>query len=247
MRSLFTLTKTDFKLYLREPAAFFFTLIFPVMLLLIFGAIFGNDIDPDFGPYGAMDVAVPGYTGLIIGTTTLLSIPIFVSTSRQQGIFRRMRATPLRPINIILSQSSVNLIMVVLGLILLVIGGSVFFGVDMPRNWLYLAASIVISYLGFAAQGFLIGGIAGSSRTAQVIGNVLYFPQLFLSGAAVPREIFSDRLRDWTSWLPMTQMIATLKSAWLDGEFDRVGALYMVALCVVCVAVATRFFKWESV
>ena len=48
MRGLTNLMWVQFKLYLREPAAFFFTLAFPALCLLLFGAIYGNQPMPAF-------------------------------------------------------------------------------------------------------------------------------------------------------------------------------------------------------
>ena len=42
MRGMTQLIVVQFKLFYREPAAFFFTLVFPVLLLVVFGSIFGD-------------------------------------------------------------------------------------------------------------------------------------------------------------------------------------------------------------
>ena len=68
MRSLWKMTLTELKLYLREPIAAFFTLVFPVMLLLIFGSIYGNEPQVLFGGRGTVDMSVPAYMAMIIGT-----------------------------------------------------------------------------------------------------------------------------------------------------------------------------------
>ena len=49
MNAYFKLTWMQFKLFGREPVALFFTLAFPLMILLLFGMIFGNAIDPQYG------------------------------------------------------------------------------------------------------------------------------------------------------------------------------------------------------
>ena len=66
--SYLKLTWMQIKLFSREPIALFFTLIFPLLLLLLFGAIFGNEPDPLYGGFGYIDAQVPGITALIIGT-----------------------------------------------------------------------------------------------------------------------------------------------------------------------------------
>jgi ABC-2 type transport system permease protein len=66
MRGFGKLLAAQMKLYLREPAATFFTIVFAPMLLLLFGTIYGNKPNPFFGGRGMVDVSVPSYIGLII-------------------------------------------------------------------------------------------------------------------------------------------------------------------------------------
>ena len=103
MRGLTQLTVMNFKLYLREPIATFFTLAFPPLLVLLFGAMYGNDPSPLYGGYGTMDITMPAYTALILGTIGLLGVPITTSGYREQGVLRRFRATPMRPLTYIVA------------------------------------------------------------------------------------------------------------------------------------------------
>ena len=66
MKSFLKFVSVSLKLYLREPITVFFTLGFPIMLVLIFGGMYGNQPSPMFGGYGSMDVSMPGYTALIL-------------------------------------------------------------------------------------------------------------------------------------------------------------------------------------
>ncbi len=43
MKSLLKMTWMEAKLFLREPVGAFFTLVFPLMMLFLFGSIYGND------------------------------------------------------------------------------------------------------------------------------------------------------------------------------------------------------------
>ncbi|HEX7432821.1 MAG TPA: hypothetical protein VF326_04140, partial [Anaerolineaceae bacterium] len=62
---------------MRDFISAFFVLAFPLMMLIMFGAMYGNDPSPLFNGKGTMDVTVPGYiVSLVIGTTGFLSLPI---------------------------------------------------------------------------------------------------------------------------------------------------------------------------
>jgi ABC-2 type transport system permease protein len=76
MTALFKLTLIDIKLYLRNFVSLFFTLVFPLLMLFLFGSMYGNEPSPFFGGHGSMDVTIPGYIAtIIIGTTAFMSLP----------------------------------------------------------------------------------------------------------------------------------------------------------------------------
>jgi len=122
-RPLAALVAVNLRLFVREPAAAFFTLAFPVMLILIFGAIYGNEPQDIFDGYGSMDIAMPAYTALIPGSVGILGVAITTTSYREAGILRRFRVTPLRPLVYIAADVIANLIMVLAGMAGVVILG----------------------------------------------------------------------------------------------------------------------------
>ena len=104
MRALSKYTWTEIKLFFREPVGAFFTLVFPLMMLFLFGTIYGNDPSPYLNGYGSVDVSVPAYTAMIIGTTGIMGLSITMSTYREKGILRRLQVTPIRPQVILFAQ-----------------------------------------------------------------------------------------------------------------------------------------------
>lgn len=240
-----TLTWTETKLLFREPAAVFFTLVFPFMMLLIFGGIYGNDPANGWNGLGGMDISVPGYFAMIFGTVTLLSIPIVIAEYRSNGIFRRLRATPLHPGSIIGAHSLINLVLSALGFLILFVGGKLLFNLMTPEKPFALVLVLILCYVAFAVFGFVIGSAFRTSRTAQVVGNVIYFPQLFLSGATMPREMFSGNLRSWTEWMPMTQMANLIKQAWHGQDIANGSIVYLLVMTILGSMIAVKVFRWE--
>ena len=245
MRGFWPLTRVELKLFMREPAAMFFTLAFPLMLLFVFGGIFGNEPTEWMDNLGSIDVSVPGYMGLIIGTTAFMTIPIVISEYRHQGIFRRLRATPLNPMTIIGAQTLIYLVVTLIGLALLYIAGRIVYDLYVPRQPFALILVLTVGFLCLAAMGFLIGSYFSTSRTTQVVGNIVYFPQMFLAGAAMPREMFSDRLQFWTEWMPLTQVISLIKRVWWGEPVNWWSLAYLLAIAIVCVVISSRIFKWD--
>ncbi|RME80129.1 MAG: ABC transporter permease [Caldilineae bacterium] len=248
MKALRKLTVVQFKLYLREPMAFFFTLIFPAALLLLFGAIFGNTPDPQYHPdYGYIDYETPALLALIIATVGLMSVPVATAAAREAKVLRRYRVTPLRARTYILADVLTSLAVAVLGSILLVILGVLVFDLHLPQEPLGVAGAFLLASLAFAALGYLVAGIAPTARVAQVVGMVLFFPMMFLSGAATPVEFMPGWLRTVAEWLPMRHAVRSLQGFWFGEswrEFD-VQTLALALVLVVAGLLAIRFFRWE--
>ena len=246
MRSYWKLTLLEGKLFMREPIAAFFALVFPLMILFIFGSIYGNEPAEIFGGRGSMDVQVPAYIAMIIGSVAL-SIAINVSVYRERGILRRYRATPLQPQKILAANVLVYFWITLIGAILLIVAAKIFFDLHFEGNWLSVLAGFILCCLSFFALGFLLAAVAPTARVAQVVGMALFYPMLFLSGAGMPREIFPESLQNFSKFLPLTYVVDLMKGLWFGGAWRNylleVGVL--VGLLVVGVLLASRFFRWE--
>jgi ABC-2 type transport system permease protein len=245
MRALALLTWTELKLFLREPVGAFFTLVFPLILLFLFGTIFGNDPSAQLGGRGSIDVAVPGYIALIVGTVGLLGLPAILATYRDQGILRRYRATPLRPQTLLAAHVLVNLLMASLGVALLVAAGRLVFNLRLPEAAPAVALGFLIACLSFFALGFLIAGLLPTARVTQPVTMALFFPMMFLSGAAMPRQLFPETLARVSEALPLTQVVILVDTLWTRGTWPLVSVAILAGILVVSTAISARTFRWE--
>jgi ABC-2 type transport system permease protein len=80
---------------------------------------------------------------------------------------------------------------------------------------------------------------------AQVVGNVVYFPMLFLSGATLPQEIMPEGIRQIAQWLPMTHLVDLMQDLWLGDGWSWSAALILAAMLGVGTVVAAVTFRWE--
>ncbi len=97
LRALWKLVVVQTKLYLREPVAMFFTLLFAPLYLVIFGFISSSQPVAEVEGVGAR-VLVPACAAIVIGVVGLMPVAIETSSRREAGVLRRFRATPLRPL-----------------------------------------------------------------------------------------------------------------------------------------------------
>lgn len=245
MTAFWKLTWTELKLQLREPLGAFFTLIFPLMLMILFGSIFGNESSQVLGGYGQIDLSVPGYIGMIVGTIGMLGLPISLASYREQGILRRFRATALRPTIILWSQVAVSLLLTALSVTLLVVAGRLLFNLRLPTATLALIPAILLGAFSFFGVGFVLAGVMPTARTAQAVGMALFFPMLFLSGAAIPRHIMPEIIQRIADFLPLTHVVKVMEGLWLYGEWNMVSLVVVAALLVAGLFISRYTFRWE--
>ena len=247
MRGLRQLIAVNLKLYLRDPISTFFTLAFPPMLVVLFGAIYGNKPTEFLGNRGSMDVSMPAYTALILGTVGFMGIPITVSAYRESGVLRRFRAAGMRPITYIIADVITNLVMTLLGMGALLVAGWLLYHVRFEGRVIDIIVAVAFSGLAMFSCGYMIASLAPGARTAQTVGMVIFYPMMFLSGAGIPLEVLPAGVRTASSVLPLTYAVKLLRGLWVGEAWGEhvVEVAVLAGVLAVCTAVAARFFRWE--
>ena len=128
---------------------------------------------------------------------------------------------------------------------LLIVAASLFFGLRFAGNWFAVTAAFVFCTVSFVAVGYLIAGLAPTSRVAQVAGQLIFFPLMFLSGATIPLQVMPDGVRQAAEWLPMTQLVLLLQGLWFGQGWNLPALAMMAVLLVVGALLATPAFRWE--
>jgi ABC-2 type transport system permease protein len=247
MKSLLKMTWMETKLFLREPVGAFFTLAFPLMMLFLFGSIYGNKPVPEFGGQGTIDISIPAYTAMIIATTGLVGLTITMAAYRENGVLRRLRTTPVSPLVVLAAQVIVLFLMTTLGMLLLILAGKLVYHMRFEGHALSVLAGFVLCSLSFFALGFVLAGLMPTARTAQVVGMVLLYPMLFLSGAGFPRELLPETIKKVATFLPLTYVVNLLRGLWIGEAWGThlldVGVL--TGILVLGVVISTFTFRWE--
>jgi ABC-2 type transport system permease protein len=94
----------------------------------------------------------------------------------------------------------------------------------------------------------LVGTVSNSPESAAVVGNLITFPTMFLSGTFFPVAEMPVYLQTLAHFLPLYYVIDALYSVMTYGNlspalFD-LGVLLITSLVIF--ALAVRFFKWRE-
>ena len=245
LHALTTTTWVELKLFLREPGAAFFTLILPVLLLVLNGSGGSNERQADLGGAGAIDVLVPGYIALVIATFAMTNLPGLLATYRERGVLRRLQATPVRPSTILFAQLLVQALVATLGLAVLVVVGTTAFDLRAPQAPAAVVTAYVVAVGGFTALGFLLAAVLPTARSTAAVSFALYLPMIFLSGAIVPYEMLPDWAQRVSGFLPLTYVVDALREPWTAGTWDVAALTVLLVMVAVGTALSSRVFRWS--
>jgi ABC-2 type transport system permease protein len=245
MSALLTLTRVETALLMREPAAVLFTLLLPLILLVLNGSG-GNAPNPTFGGAGVVDVLMAGLLVYVMATSAIMAMAETLADYRDRGILRRMRITPLKVWQILGAHALTHLAMSIGGAVLLVGVGLVAFDLNPPASWPATLLATLASAISLISLGFLLGALMPSVRATQAVAAAIYFPAIFVSGALFPTEVLPRFAQTIGDVLPMTYAVQSIREAWTSGTVDGVALMVLAGTTIVATAIAIKTFRWEA-
>ena len=183
------------RLTLRNPRALIFTFAFPLILIVLFSALNGN---AEVDAYGEKIRFAQFYTPAIaifsLVTACYTSLILGIATARDQGLLKRVRATPL-PMGIYLGSWVTGAMLTGIGAIVLLFCVSVpAFGVEITASTLPAAAlTLVLGSACLASLGVAVASLVKDAEQAMPVAQLTFLPVSFISGIWFPL----DGAPDW--------------------------------------------------
>jgi ABC-2 type transport system permease protein len=241
------------RMFWRNPPAAVFTFVFPLMFLLIFSVLYGDDKVAEFGDVTFVQLYVPAIVAFGIISACYTNLGFTMTLRREQGILKRKRGTPLSTRTYLAGIiGNVVIIAVILTAITIAVG-IVVFGITFPEPLKRLPTLAVVLAVGafcFSACGLAVSSIIPNEEAAPAIINVILFPLLFISGAFA-RVKEGTGLDRFASLFPVRHLIKACERIFLPPPYET-GAgwdvkhlLVMLVWGVGASAFALRRFKWE--
>jgi ABC-2 type transport system permease protein len=254
MRGLLKLTWLEIRIFAREPLGFVGAIVIPAAMFLLLGRT-GRELALATGPgadhsagmtqYLAQDL--PLFVSIFISINAALSLIAVISIYREGGILKRLRATPLRPAVILGAHVLVKLFFTGISLLLMLLAGRRFYPVPIHAHVAGFSLAVAATTVTILCMGFVIASMVPTARFAQLIGSVIFYPTLAVSGMFVP---LSSLPRPWAllgTLLPMSHAVALLRGAWVGADWlvllPHLGALALTI--AICLALTSRVFRWE--
>jgi ABC-2 type transport system permease protein len=240
------LTRVELKLFLRERVGPVWGVGFPILLLVIFGSIPSfKDMLHDSGGLTLLEAYVPVLVVMSLALLGFVSLPLTLVNYRERGILRRLGTTPAGPLRVLAAQLIVNFGMAVVTLVLLLAVARLAYGVPLPRQFGGWIVTVLFASAVVLAMGLFVASIGSTARAAAAIGNVLFYPMMFVSGLWLPIPAMPEVLQHVSHAFPLGAAWESFQQAAL-GHWPPVLALgTMAAWAVAFGVIAARFFRWE--
>jgi ABC-2 type transport system permease protein len=245
MKILIGQIRLETKLILRQRQALFLTLAFPVIMILIFGAVFGNQ---NWSGIPAIDYLLPGIIGMALMMACMTNNAVSITTEREKGIYRRLSLTPLKRRTLLTGHVFVRYLIALVSTILLMIIGILAFKAHVGGNYFLFWLVLTLGALTFVTIGFVISMLVNNTSGAQALSMAVLFPLMFLGCCFWPLDVMPGFLRPICEALPTFRMNTALRVITVQGVgFNGIwqDLLVMLGWLVVCSIVSVIFFKWE--
>jgi ABC-2 type transport system permease protein len=245
----------ELKEFFRQRESVVFTLAFPVILLLVFGAVLNYDLGDGVG---FVQYFMAGIIGAGILGAGLQNMAISIATERSDGTLKGLAGTPMPKSAYFVGKVVQVLAVTVLIVVLLLFVGSVFYDVSLPSgsDWLTF---VWVTALGSAActlLGIAVSSLAKNGRSASATVTPIALVLQFISGVFFQFSQVPPWLQTVAAFFPLKWMTQGLRSVFLPDSFasqepagswelGRV-ALVLVVWCVAGLVLCVLTFRWQD-
>jgi ABC-2 type transport system permease protein len=238
-------------MFRRVPIALFFTLLLPMIMLVLFNALFGDgEVTVDGTTWPTRQFYTGGLAAFTAVSATYTNLANMVPIRREEGVLKRWRGTPLPTWVYMTGMISSAIVIALVGVVIMLTLGVVAYDLEVDAAKMPAAGiTFVVGVATFAALGMAVAGLVPSASSAAAVANATILPLAFISNVFIPIE-------DPPTWLATIGDIFPLKpfaSSFQDAfnplveapAFDW-GALARVAAWGIAgLIVALTTFRWE--
>ena len=254
-----TRASVELKEFFRQRESVVFTLAFPVILLLVFGAILDYGITTDSGvTVRFTQLFAAGIIAAGILGASLQNMAISIATERSDGTLKHLVGTPMPRHAYFVGKVVQVLVVTVLIVAVLLLVATTFYGVDLPTgaDWLTFAWVIALGAAACTLLGIAISSLAKNGRSASATVTPIALVLQFISGVFFQFSQVPDWLQTVAAVFPLKWMAQGLRSVFLPDELAALEpagtwelgrtALVLGAWCAVGLVLCVATFRWQD-
>ena len=245
----------EIKQFMRQRESVVFTLLFPVLLLAIFGSVFKDTIAPEvtFSQYFVAGMIASGLVN-----TGFQALAIMIPVERDFGTLKRLRGTPMPASSYFIGKTILVLVSTVIQILLLLSFGLLFFGLNLPSDptkWFTFAWLVVLGSACSTALGIAFSIVPKSGRGASAVVSPIVIILQFFSGVFFVFTQLPSWMQQVAAIFPLKWLTQGMRSVFLPDSFaqqevakswetEKTLAILLVWL-VIGIFFSVRKFKWD--
>ena len=245
----------EIRQFTRQRESVVFTLLFPVILLAIFGSVFQDTIAPGvtFSQYFVAGMIASGLVN-----TGFQALAITIPLERDFGTLKRLRGTPMPPSSYFIGKAVVIFVSMVIQILMLLGFGLIFFGLELPTdisNWITFAWLVILGSACSTALGIAFSVVPKSGRSASAIVSPLVIILQFFSGVFFVFTQLPTWMQQVAAIFPLKWLTQGMRSVFLPDSFavqevaksweiERTFAIILIWL-IIGVFFSVRKFRWD--
>lgn len=244
----------EIKQFARQRESVVFTIFFPLILMVIFGSVFNNEIAPgvQFSQYFVAGMIASGMVN-----SGFQQLAIMIPMERDAGALKRLRGIPMPLASYFIGKSILVLASMLAQTILLIAGGVAFYGLELPdtsQKWWLLGLYLILGSANSTALGIAFSAIPKSGRGASAIVSPVVIILQFFSGVFFIFTQLPTWMQQFAAIFPLKWLTQGMREVFLPESFalqevaksweTSRGITINVIWLVVGVALAAKTFKW---
>jgi ABC-2 type transport system permease protein len=239
----------DQKVFWRNSASVFFTVMLPLIFLFIFATIFGNDEIEELG-VKTTTYYVPAIVALAVISATTVALATNLTTDRERGLLKRIRGTPLPTPVFVSGRVGNSLLISLLMVVLIAVLGRLVYDVSLPDQTIpALLVTLAVGAFAFSCLGFALTTIIPNEDAAPAVTNAIVLPLYFISGVFIPDSEIPEGVLRVGDVFPVRPFFQAFFNSWdpnTTGAGFEWGHLALVTAWGVAGLVIAMFaFRWE--
>jgi ABC-2 type transport system permease protein len=194
-----------------------------------------------------VDFLIPGLIGFSILVNPMFSLVNISSEYKKTKLFKQLSLTPLTKMEWLASKVIWYIFLSTVSFLLMAAVGIFIWGAHITLT-VWLTPFLVLGPTLFASMGMLVGTLTKNPDTASVIGNVISFPMMFLSGTFFPMYLYPEYLRMFAHVLPLFYITEGLNAVMVYANYAQalIDIAVIAVITVVLFVAAAKLFKWRE-
>jgi len=183
----------------------------------------------------------PGIIGMGLMNFATISLAGSLSRYREEGVLRRIRATPLPPWKFFGSVVLAHMVVAALQVVIIAVVAELL-GANVLRGGIPFLVLAVLGTVIFLNIGVIVAGLVHGRGAVEGAANAITLPMMFLAGTFFPVSQLPGAVQLAVQALPLTHLLVAMR-AFVEGEsvISQWPELLILAGWIVGTAVVARF------